>query len=399
MTTLSTPTARKKLSPRGKAYGGPVLDRGITLMYRRNATTAGVWIVRGADGKGGYWQKGFADADDLGFPAANGTTILTFGQAQIKAGELARADDSAGHGKPMTVAEALDAYEADLKARGRREENIERARFHLQGTALLNKPVAMLKPIDLLQWRNALIAAGMKPATFNRTKVGLRAALSFAATLDDRITNHQAFKAGLKKIAEGDTARCAVMTEAELLRVLAEAQAEGGAFALVVAGLAHTGARLSQLRRITCEALRQGPKLMVPRSYKGNEHKVLGEVALPIDGAFALTLAAARAGRPDNTPLFVLDTDETTFRRTFAKVVERAGLDPEQYTPYALRHTSICRMLLAGVLMTMVAKLHDTSVKEIEKHYAAHIEDVAGDMARRGVLRAPVDNVVVLHKA
>jgi hypothetical protein len=47
-----------------------------------------------------------------------------------------------------------------------------------------------------------------------------------------------------------------------------------------------------------------------------------------------------------------------------------------------------------------VAKLHDTSSREIEAHYAAYILDVAGDvLSRKGLLRpeAPTaDNVVTL---
>jgi integrase len=83
----------------------------------------------------------------------------------------------------------------------------------------------------------------------------------------------------------------------------------------------------------------------------------------------------------------------------FRAVAERAKLDPDQITCYALRHSSICRALLKGVPVSIVARLHDTSTREIEAHYAAHILDVAGDaLSRKGLLRpeAPdADNVVV----
>jgi len=63
-----------------------------------------------------------------------------------------------------------------------------------------------------------------------------------------------------------------------------------------------------------------------------------------------------------------------------------------------LRHSSICRALLNGVPVSVVAKLHDTSSREIEAHYAAYILDVAGDvLSRKGLLRPEptADNVVV----
>jgi hypothetical protein len=65
-----------------------------------------------------------------------------------------------------------------------------------------------------------------------------------------------------------------------------------------------------------------------------------------------------------------------------------------------LRHSSICRALLNGIPTAITAKLHDTSSREIEAHYAAYILDVAGDvLSRKGLLRpeAPTaDNVVTL---
>ncbi len=68
-------------------------------------------------------------------------------------------------------------------------------------------------------------------------------------------------------------------------------------------------------------------------------------------------------------------------------------------TSYSLRHSSICRALLAGVPVSVVAKLHDTSGDEIESHYSAHILDVTGDvLSRKGLLRPEsltTHNVVV----
>ena len=71
-------------------------------------------------------------------------------------------------------------------------------------------------------------------------------------------------------------------------------------------------------------------------------------------------------------------------------------------TCYALRHSSICRALLKGVPVSVVAKLHDTSSDEIEAHYAAYILDVAGDTLSRKALLQPeqptADNVVALPR-
>ena len=60
----------------------------VGLGYRRNQT-AGAWVVRVADGKGGNWTKSVGLADD--FDEGDGHRVLDFWQAQEKARALARA--------------------------------------------------------------------------------------------------------------------------------------------------------------------------------------------------------------------------------------------------------------------------------------------------------------------
>src|SRR5262245_649131 len=123
---LETRTARLKLTVRKKPHAFTTIAPGIALAYRRNQG-AGTWVVRVADGHGGNWTKGFAIADD--HEDAHGETVLDFWQAQDKARTLARG--SVDDGRPCTVAEALDAYAADLKARGGLVANAQRVRYHL----------------------------------------------------------------------------------------------------------------------------------------------------------------------------------------------------------------------------------------------------------------------------
>ena len=63
------------------------------------------------------------------------------------------------------------------------------------------------------------------------------------------------------------------------------------------------------------------------------------------------------------------------------------GLDPDQVTPYSLRHSNIVRRLLANVPVRIVADLCDTSVREIERHYSKHISAHSDEIARRGLLQ------------
>ena len=92
------------------------------------------------------------------------------------------------------MSEALDAYEPISRAAAP-IANAQRVRKHMTA-ALATKPVAMLSAHDLRRWRDELVAKGVKPATINRTRAGLRAALELAATLDHRIANRDAVPAG-----------------------------------------------------------------------------------------------------------------------------------------------------------------------------------------------------------
>ena len=95
---LESRTARLKLPKRPRPYWVP-LARGLSLGYRR-INTAGPWIVRSSDGKGGNRIQNFAVADD--HEQSDGDRVLTFWEAQT----AARAIASGGKvmGGPLTVA-------------------------------------------------------------------------------------------------------------------------------------------------------------------------------------------------------------------------------------------------------------------------------------------------------
>jgi hypothetical protein len=175
-----------RLSPRGKPYY-VLVSPNISLGYRRNATGAGTWSVRCTEA-GADWVKKIGISDDL--ERAHNRHIFSYWQAVELARKIARRQpgDAEDDGRPLTVSEALEAYEHDLKSRGAAVANAQRVRRHIIG-ALATKPVAMLSVHDLRRWRDGLVAKGVKPATINRTRAGLRAALELAATLDHRIGN------------------------------------------------------------------------------------------------------------------------------------------------------------------------------------------------------------------
>src|SRR6201987_5098421 len=107
--TLETRSARPGLPVSVKPTFVRVA-KGLGLGYRRNKS-GGVWVMRVADGKRGSWVRPIGAA--VSFAEADGKGVFTFWQPQDKVRSLARADGG-GTAEPITVAQALDAYEADL---------------------------------------------------------------------------------------------------------------------------------------------------------------------------------------------------------------------------------------------------------------------------------------------
>jgi integrase len=376
-------TTRLKLAVRRKPYFAAIAP-GISLGYRRNLG-AGVWVVRGSDGHGANWTKRFAVADD--HEESNEGMVLNFWQAQDRAREIARGTDEAG--RPASVAEALDAYQANLAARGGLSGNATRVRGNIPST-LAAKTVSLLTAKELRAWRDGLVSRGMTPSAADRNGRALKAALNLAAADDARITNGTAWETGLARLPDAETSRNVILPDDTVRALIAAAYEVDAAFGLLVEVVAVTGARFSQLARVRVDDLQDGdaPRLMVPGSFKGKKRRSERK-PLPIPTGLAHSLQQHATGRADADPLLVRE-DGVSWpeldREMFRAAAEKVGLD-ETVTPYALRHSSIVRQLLAGVPTRVVASAHDTSVPMLEKTYSRHIVgDPADALIRKSLL-------------
>ena len=392
---LETHTGRDKLEVRGKPHWLLRLSRGLTLGYRR-CEGPGSWSVRVIDGDTRSIKR-IGLADDM--EPADGKRVLSFDQACAVARRFVQADTDAGS-KPITLDDALTSYEGDLRARDANPYKARWARKHLT-PALLSRPLQMLTGAELLRWRNGLIARGMKAATFNRLRNSLRAALELCS--EDRT---HVWKAGLERLPDTrkQRARNVVLPDKDVLALVGASYRLDRGFGLLMDVLAGTGARSSQVERLLVEDLHAddaSPKLMMPRSGKGGgrnrSERKQHRFPVPISAGLALRLKAAAEDRADDEPLLLQTygkpwtanaNPSAYYCIRVRKAVAAIGHDPRRVTAYAFRHSSITRMLLKGVPITIVAKLHDTSVGEIEKHYAAFIADHADALARGALLEA-----------
>jgi integrase len=397
-TKLETATARRRLTVRKKPYW-TTISPNIALGYRRNRA-AGTWSVRGTDGHGSDWIKRLGLADD--FEKSDGRTVLTYWEAIDVARATARGTSDHG-GRPVTIAEALDIYEADLRARGGNPANVAHVRGHVS-PGLASRLVSALTATELRKWRDGLLAKGLTASSVNRTRTPLRAALNLAAAHDERIANARAWRIGLAGLPDAHRARDMSLSDAEVLRLITCARDVDHRFGLYVEVLAITGARGSQASRLVVSDL-QADRLMMPTSAKGRGRKIIKRYPVPIPPGLAAALAVECRGRAGGMPLLLQSSGthwgvgRSNLRQLFRAAVTAAGLDSDRVTPYALRHSSIVRQLQRNVPIRLVASLHDTSVAIIEANYSAHIAHHADELVRGALLDAAqpaAANVVTL---
>jgi integrase len=279
---------------------------------------------------------------------------------------------------------------------------------------LLAKPVQLLNAHELKKWRDGLLGK-IAPATVNRVCRCLCAALELARQHDDRIQNRQAWEVGLAGLPGAQEARNVILSDKKVRDFVVTAYGHDRQLGLLIDTLAITGARPSQAVRLRVEDLHDHPlrpKLMMPKSAKGGGRnrgqKKHERYSVPITPALAVKLKEAASGRADDAPLLVQSDGSPwgnnpgqRYHRHVDKIVTAIGLEPAVVTVYALRHSSIVRMLLQNVPIRLVASLHNTSVAMIEKTYSKYITEHSDDISRKALLQheepAPVaDNVVLL---
>jgi integrase len=348
------------------------LARGLALGYRRTKT-AGTWVARITQG-GADWTERLGTADDH---EDAGPGILSYHEAQARARIVARGGEPNGDN---SVEGALKRYEADLKTRGGDVYNAKRARYHLT-EKLASRTVGSLTAGELRAWRDGL-KAKMTAASLVRTIAALKAALNLAAATDERITNRDAWRIGLAAIPGSGKSRNVILEEKHVRAIVAGAYELNQEFGEFIEVLAVTGARPSQAARLEGDDVQLGikPRLMMPASRKGRGTKKATHCPVPITEALAARLKGRKGTllpQPGGAPWA-----GKSHSAGFAKIVRDAGLDPAVVTVYALRHTSVVRMLLANVPVRVVAALHDTSVVMIERTYSKYIADHADELAR-----------------
>jgi integrase len=309
----------------------------------------------------------------------------------------ASAEYAAAH-KALTVKEAIEEYRAELIQRDSDPENADRALCHMP-EELQNMAVMRLTRSSFKDFAKALVAADIAPSTYNRITTTVKAALNLARKGDERIESAP-WDIALETKKGPTEARNVVLPPEDIWGIVDKCYEHDPHLGIFAEGLALTGARPVQLRRLKVkdlDASRASPGLSMPRTKKGKANKVITYVNVPIPFDFAIRL---RNGCKDKKPNDLLFTradggpwNKSCHNRPFEEAVkahDQTMLEgDDKVTAYAFRHSAIVRDLLAGIPARVVAANHDTSLVMLEKHYSKWIAKHADAVVRGAMLTRP----------
>ena len=406
---IDTAARRRKLPVSPKPVWTSIGDQrsGLKLGYRKG-TRGGVWVGKLVEsGARVEATLGRADDDDLGA----GLSYVEAMQAAAAwaAKERVALIDNADEEKRrvLTVADAINAYVKTRIARDELRGQDARTRLakHVMGDARLSAmPFERLTARALTEWRARL--PGMAPAGVNRLLNDVRAALNAAVAAHWRdlpATIGKEIETGLKALPNAETARQALLIDADIRRIVEAAYAVDSDLGALVLVLAATGARFGQAAKIAIADFQpDAARVMVPTSAKGRGVKQRRRTAVPLGQDAIDRLRPLTIGRKGHEPLLTRWlsrqigpaewehvgrapwTNASEMSRGWRKALAAAGVP--RVEPYALRHSSIVRGLRAGLPPRIVAALHDTSSAMIERHYSAFILDLSDELARRALV-------------
>lgn len=422
LVTFDSAAKRAKLAPGKNPYWQGISGGrgGVSLGYRKAARGPGTWVAKLVlDGT--RIEERLEQADDAGaglgalpYPAAV-TASIEWARARLARIEGAEAGETVT--LAPTVRSAVETYvtaRASRTATAGRDAESRLSKHVLSDTDFAATLMARLTASAIQAWRRRLTKA-LAPTTVNRLLNDLRAALNASADTHRRAlpsTLSAEIKSGTKAVSADSNARKQVLPDAEIRRLIDAAFTvdDTGDFGRLILVMAATGARLSQVARITVadvQAVRS--RIMVPPSRKGRAGKRPTPIAVPVGADVIARLQPVLSGRRGHEPLLLHWYKkqigpaewERVDRRPWASasaairqwaVAREIAAVPTDTVMLCLRHSSIVRSLSASVPVRLVAALHDTSVAMIEAHYSAYIVDATEEIARRAVTPlAPIE--------
>jgi integrase len=377
---LKLPIARKPAFVR--------IGPGISLGYRRNRT-AGTWVLRVADGKGGGKTSAIGHADD--YDEADGQSFFTFFQAQERAKSVVRTMSSGGILKPITIGEAAANYLEVLSVKNSHTAYDTKLRLEKHFLKKFNEmPVANLTKTMLDNWLMLLVVKSDNPEGIRKSKDSANRVLSMVKALLNHAMRDQSH--GLKddspwrfvrpfdRVSKPRDIR---YTNEDVLKLINSANDPSVANLIKAAFL--TGARYGEMMESLVSSVDFAAETWTVRGKTGGRTIVLQKSAVEF-------FEALIDGRAAEEFLFIRSDGrrwkKSSQTRPFKEALSVAGL-PGQGSIYALRHTYISFAIEGGVPLTVIAKNCGTSVRMIEKTYAKLLNEKERAFIEKGTPSLP----------
>jgi integrase len=402
---LMSRTARETLRPSGKPYYRPI-ERGVALGYRKPKKGPGAWLVRRYVGDDSYTVHNLTTADGHAIfaddhEAANGVTILDFGQALDTI--RARKNMVRGAG-PYTVGDALDDYFRFLESDGRSAHSIRDGQY--RADALIRPDLGTVKLATLTSerlrhWRDGLArqparlrtrngdkqkyrdggvdsdGRRARRASANRTWTILRAALNHTF-VEGKVESDTAWRK-VKPYKAVDAARIRYLTVAEAVRLIKAADPE---FRPLVQAALQTGCRYGELVRLEVRDFDADAGTVAIRRSKSGHAR---HVHLTDEGR--QLFATLTAGRSDRD--LVLHKNGGPWReahqvRPMRDACAGAKIEPP-VSFHTLRHTWASLAVMNSVPLMVVARnLGHVDTRMVERHYGHLAPSYVAEAIRNG---------------
>ena len=373
---LKLPIAKKPIFVR--------IGHGISLGYRRNQT-AGTWVLKVSDGKGGARTSSVGTADD--FDDANGISILNYWQAQDLAKKKADSSSDALTAPILTIRMAAETYLDVLTGQNPRTAADTRGRLEKHFLPKFgSQPVTSLTKTKLDGWLTAMIKSSDDPEVVRRSKDSANRVLTMVKALlnhamhdpANQLTDDNAWR--LVKPYHGvSKPRDIRYTAVEVSKLIQSAADQETAN--IIKGCYLTGARYGELAEARVGQFdAKAGSLKISSGKTGGRNIILQSSAISFFDAIT-------SERISEEFIFVR-SDGSRWKRSdqtrpIKDALRKAGLSIDG-SLYALRHTYVSIAIEGGIPLNVIAENCGTSVRMIEKTYAKILAENRRDFIERG---------------
>lgn len=399
-----------------------LLDSGMHLGYRKRAT-GGEWLVRWYIGNGNYHRSTIGPADDHVF-AGTLSYDEACRQARQFVSEQREKAERQGQASGETVRNAVEKYievrderlQQQRPGTKQRSDASSRLTKYVLRDEIADQDLADLSEDALMSWKERAAldcSAGSRVRTVNDFKAALnlvhrrlrkKLPADFAESVRWGLSVEKLIPPGYKKARENQILDDDAVRDIVTAAIAYDKDGDVGRMVLL---LAATGARFSQLARLTVGDVQPDrQRIFIPLSRKG-QGKVEAHYPMRVGDDVMDALRPVLGARRYDEPLlcrwrmkqvprsqsrgliWVRDyrgawTSAAEITRQFREICESIGLAGT--IPYALRHSSIVRSIRAGLPIRLVAAMHDTSVEMIERHYSRFIVDGLEELTAKAIV-------------